>query len=265
MENNPRAVFERLFGDSDSTDPEGRLSVIRSQRSILDGVTEDMATFVTGLGPSDRAKLTQYLDAIRDVERRIEIAERQSNFDVPTFARPPGVPASFEEYAKLMIDLQVLAYQTDLTRVITFVMAREGPFGGRAYPELGIADLHHTLSHHQNNPATIDKLFQINVYHVKLFAYFLERLRSAPDGDGSLLDHTIMLYGGGLANANIHQHDNLPILLAGGGRSQIKGGRHIRYSERTPMTNLHLTVLDKLGIHVEKFSDSTGRLDLLSV
>jgi hypothetical protein len=265
MENNPRAVFERLFGDSDSTGRSDRVSLIRREQSVLDGVSRDMASVLTGLGSSDRAKLSEYFDAVRDVERRIQIAETQANSEVPTFERPAGVPASFEEYAKLMIDLQVLAYQTDLTRIITFAIGREGPYGGRAYPELGISELHHTLSHHQDDAAAIDKLFEINLYHSKLFAYFLEKLRSTPDGDGSLLDHTILLYGSGLSNGNIHQHDNLPILLAGGGRGDIKGGRHIKYSDGTPMTNLHLTLLDQLGIPLEKLGDSTGQLDLLSV
>ena len=265
VERNPRAVFERMFGDSDSTDRAGRLAVMRERRSILDGVTRAVASFLNDVGPSDRAKLSQYLDAIRDVERRIQIAEDQANREVPTFERPAGVPASFEEYAKLMIDLQVLAYQADLTRVITFAMGREGPYGSRAYPEIGISDLHHTLSHHQNNPVAIEKLSRINVYHMKLFAYFLERLRSTPDGDGSLLDHSIILGGSGLSNGNSHEHDNLPLLLAGGGRGQIKGGRHIRYPDETPMTNLHVAILDKLGLPVEKFGDSTGKLDLLSL
>ena len=164
-----------------------------------------------------------------------------------------------------MIDLEVLAYQTDLTRVITFMMGREGPDGTRAYPELGIADQHHTLSHHQGDVDKVDKLFQINLYHMKIFAYFLERLRATPDGDGSLLDHSILLYGSGLSNGNIHQHVNLPILMVGGGGGNLKGGRHIRYPDLTPMTNLFLTVLDKLGIPVDNLGDSTGKLDLLSV
>ena len=265
MENNPRAVFERMFGDSDSTDRAGRLAVMRENSSILDSVAKRVSSFVNDVGPSDRAKLSQYLDAIRDVERHIQIAEEQANREVPTFERPAGVSASFEEYAKLMIDLQVLAYQADLTRVISFVMGREGPYGGRGYPEIGIPDIHHTLSHHQNNPVAIEKLFRINVYHMKLFAYFLERLQSTPDGDGSLLDHSIMLYGSSLSNGNTHEHDNLPLLLAGGGRGQIKGGRHIRYPDDTPMTNLHVALLDKLGLPVEKLGDSTGKLGLLSL
>ena len=184
---------------------------------------------------------------------------------MPNLERPAGIPTSLEEYAKLMIDLQVLAYQTDLTRVVTFAFGREGPFAGRSYPELGISDMHHTLSHHQNNPVAVEKLFQINVYHAKLFGYLLEKMRSTPDGDGNLLDHSLILYGSGLSNGNIHELDNLPLLLAGGARGQIKGGRHVRYSDGTPMTNLHMTILEKLGFPVEKFGDSTGDLDLLSI
>ena len=265
MESSPRALFERLFGDNDSTDRAVRLARIQEQRSILDWVIEDASSFIKELGGSDRVKLTEYLDTIRDVERRIQIAENQSNREVPKLDRPSDVPVSYEDYAKLMIDLQVLAFKTDLTRVITFMMTREGGAGDRPYTEIGISDVHHTLSHHQNSAAAIDKLFQINVYHMKMFAYFLEKLRSTPDGDGNLLDHTMMTYGSGLENANIHQHSNLPLVLAGGGGGKIKGGRHIRYPDGTPMTNLHLALLDKLGIPMEKFGDSTGKLDLLSV
>ena len=265
MTNNPRAVFERLFGDVDSTDRAEQLARMRQERSILDGMTQRATVFLNKLDPGDRGKLNEYLDAIRDIERRIQIAEAQADRDVPKLDRPPGVPASFNEYAKLMIDLQVVAYQADLTRVITFMMGREGPTGGLAYPEIGIPDVHHNLSHHQNDPDKIEKLFRINIYNAKLFAYFLNRLQSVPDGDGTLLDHTILLYGSSMSNGNGHQHDNLPLLLAGGGRGQIKGGRHIRYPDKTPMTNLHLALLDKLGIPVEKLGDSTGELNLLSV
>src|SRR6266852_6368336 len=263
MEHNPRALFERLFGDSDTTDRTARLERIHERRSILDGITKLASPFMAEIGPSDRAKLTEYLDAIRDTERRIEIAEKQADREVPSVDRPAGTPASFEDYAKLMIDLQVLAYQTDLTRVITFAMEHEG--GGRAYPEIGIPDQHHTLSHHQNSGISIDKLVQIHRYHMKLFAYYLERLRSVPDGDGNLLDNMIVLYGSARSDGNSHLHENLPLLLVGGAGGRIKGGRHNRYPDLTPMTNLHLTVLDKLGVRVEKRGDRTGKLDLLSV
>jgi len=265
MEHNPRALFERLFGDSDNTDRASRLARIKDQRSILDGMTQRASRFTGELGAGDRAKLNEYLDAIRDTERRIQIAEKQADVELPSIERPAGTPASFEAYAKLMIDLQVLAFRTDLTRVITFAMEHEGGGGSRAYPEIGIPDQHHTLSHHQNSSPSIDKLFQIHRYHIKLFAYFLEKLRSVPDGDGNLLDNTILLYGSGLSDGNSHLHENLPMLLVGGAGGQIKGGRHIRYPDQTPMTNLHLTVLDKLGVPVEKLGDSTGKLDLLSV
>ena len=263
MEDRPRAVFERLFGDSDSTDPAVRLRRIKRDRSILDSVTAKAARLRGSLGPSDQAKLTEYLDAIRDVERRIQTAEEQSSRELPTLERPAGVPATFTEHAKLMFDLQVLAYQCDLTRVITFMLGRE--FGGRTYREIGIPDGHHSLTHHQYKQDKIDKVIQINIYHAKHFAYFLEKLRSTPDGDGSLLDHMVILYGGSLSDGNSHLHDNLPILLVGGGAGQIQGGRHIRYPKDTPMPNLLLTMLDMFRVPMESLGDSTGKLDLLSV
>jgi hypothetical protein len=262
MENRPRAVFERLFGDNDSTDPAVRLRQIQRDRSILDSVTEKVSTLLTGLGPTDRAKMTEYLDAIRDVERRIQLAEEQSARELPTLERPPGVPATFAAHAKLMYDLQVLAYQTDLTRVITFMTGRE--FGGRTYTEIDIPEGHHSLTHHQYKQDKIDKVIKINIYQAQHFAYFLERLRATPDGDGSLLDHMVILYGSSLSDGNLHWHDNLPILLLGGGGGQIKGGRHVRYPANTPMTNLLLTTLDMLQVPLERLGDSTGRLDLRS-
>jgi len=265
LENRPRALFERLFGDSDSTDRTERLNQIRENRSILDSLSVEVASFMKDMGAGDRNKIDEYLQAIRDIERRIQIAEEQANREVPQFDRPIGTPASFEEYAHLMMDLQVLAYQTDLTRVISLVMAREGPYGSRAYPEIGIADNHHTLSHHQNSIEAIAKLAQINAFHVKLFADYLEKLQATPDGDGTLLDHMVLLYGSGLCDGNIHQHYNLPLLLAGGAGGGLKGGRHLRYKEWTPMANLHLTILDKLGIPLDKLGDSDGKLDLLAV
>lgn len=263
MENRPRAVFERLFGDNDSTDPAVRLRQIRTDRSILDSVTQKVAHLLTGLGPTDRAKLTEYLDAVRDVERHIQMAEEQSSRELPTLERPPGVPSTFIEHARLMIDLQVLAFQTDMTRVITFMTGRE--FGGRTYREIGIPDGHHSLTHHQYKQEKIDKVIRINIYHAKLLAYYLEKLQSTPDGDGSLLDHMVILYGSSLSDGNLHWHDNLPILLAGGGAGRIQGGRHLRYPQDTPMPNLLLTMLDMLGVPVESLGDSTGKLDLLSV
>ncbi len=263
MENRPRVVFERLFGDSDSTDPAVRLRKIRTDRSILDSVTEKVSQLLTGLGPSDRSKLTEYLDAIRDVERGIQMAEEQSARELPTLERPAGVPATFTEHAKSMYDLQVLAYQTDMTRVITFMTGRE--FGGRTYPEIGIPEGHHPLTHHQYKQDKIDKVIKINIYQAKHFAYYLEKLRSTPDGDGSLLDHMVILYGGSLSDGNLHLHDNLPILLVGGGAGRIKGGRHVRVPKDTPMPNLLLSILDITGVHMDSLGDSNGKLDLVSV
>ena len=265
MEYNPRAMFERMFGDGDTTDSAARLARMQERHSILDSVSQDVSRLLTGIAPGDRGKLADYLDSIRDVEKRIQTAEEQASREVPTVERPVGVPAAFQDYNKLMCDLQVLAFQCDLTRVITFMIAREGPYNSRAYPEIGIPDEHHALSHHQDDPPKIAKLFQINVYHAKLFAYYLEKLKSTPDGDGSLLDHSIVLYGSALGNGNGHTHVDLPTMLLGGGAGQIKGGRHIRYSKDTPMTNLHLTILDKLGVPVDHLGDSTGKLELLSV
>lgn len=261
MESRPRAVFERLFGDTDNTDRVERLSLIRENRSILDSIADEVGSLTKQVGASDRTKIDEYLEAIRDVERRIQIAEGQTNREVPQFERPLGTPTSFRDYSRLMIDLQVLAFQTDLTRVITFVLGREGPYGSRAYTDIGIADTHHTLSHHQNSATAIDKLAKINLFHTQTLAYYFEKLKSTPDGDGNLLDHIMLLYGSGLANGNIHQHDNLPLLLAGG-VGGLKGGRHIRYKDGTPMANLLLTMLDKLGAPMEKFGDSNGKLDL---
>ena len=262
-EDQPRAVFERLFGDSDTTDPAARLSRIHRDRSLLDSMSEDVAHFQKGLGPNDRNKLNEYLDAIRDVERRIQLAEEQASREVPRLDRPAGIPDSFDDYAKLMFDLQVLAYQADMTRVITFMIAHE--LSVRTYPQIGVSDPHHPLSHHRGDAKMIEKVAQIDVYHVKLFAYFLDKLRSTADGDGSLLDHSMIVYGSGISDGNLHLHDNLPVLLVGGGAGKIKGGRHLRYPKDTPLGNLYLTVLDMLGIPIYTLGDSTGKLDLLPI
>jgi hypothetical protein len=259
MENRPRAVFERLFGDNDSTDPAVRLRQIQRDRSILDSVTNKISRLIVDLGPTDRAKLTEYVDAIRDVERRIQMAEEQSSRELPALTRPSGIPARFDEHARLMYDLQVLAYQTDMTRVITFMTGRE--FGGRTYTEIGIPEGHHSLTHHQYKQDKIDKVIQINIYQAEQFAYYLEKLRGTPDGDGSLLDHTLILYGSSLSDGNLHWHDNLPILLFGT-PGRMRGGRHLRYAENTPMTNLLLTMMDQLDVPIDSLGDSTGRLDL---
>ena len=263
MENRPRVVFERLFGDSDSTDPAVRLRRIQQDRSILDSVTDKVAHLMTGLDSGDRNKMTQYLDAVRDVERRIQIAEEQSSRELPTLDRPVGVPDTFGEHCKIMFDMQVLAYQTDLTRVITFMLGRE--FNHRTYGEIGIPDEFHGLTHHSYQQDKIDKVEQIDTYHSKMFAYFLDRLQSTPDGDGSLLDHMTILYGGSLSDGNLHLHENLPVALVGGGAGKLRGGRHIKYPGDTPMPNLLLTILDTVGVPLDKLGDSNGKLDLLSV
>jgi hypothetical protein len=262
MENDPRSVFERMFGDTDSTTREARLAQIRQDRSILDRLREDVARLSKTLGPADQRKLDQYLDAIRDVERRIQKAEARSSVELPHFDRPVGIPSTFDEHARLMFDLQVLAFQSDTTRVTTMMLARET--SQRPYPELGISDGHHGLSHHGGDKEKIDKVSKINAFHVTQFAYFLDKLKSTADGDGCLLDNSVVLYGCGLSDSNSHLHTDLPIIVAGGGGGTIKGGRHIRYPSGTPLTNLQLTLLDRLGVQLEKFGDSTGRVDQLS-
>ncbi len=259
MENNPRAVFERLFGDTGSTDPKARLSRIEQDRSILDSVTAELAHLQQSLGHGDRSKLNEYLDAIRDVERRIQKAEEQSGQELPLVAHPAGIPGTYDEHAKLLIDLQVLAYQCDLTRIITLMMGRE--FSGMTYPHIGVPDAHHPISHHQNQVEKVEKVAKINLYHVTLFAYLLEKLGATPDGDGSLLDHVTMMYGAGMADSNRHAPVDLPLILAGGGAGQLKNGRHIRYPGETPLANLHLTLLDKFGVQWDRLGDSTGKLD----
>ncbi|MBI3894422.1 MAG: DUF1552 domain-containing protein [Acidobacteria bacterium] len=263
MENHPRAVFERLFGDSDTTDRAERLAETQMRRSILDVMTQDVARLLRGIGPGDRDKVSQYLEAVRDVERRIQMAEEQSSRELPTVQRPAGIPATIEEHLKLLFDLQVLAFQCDLTRVISFMVGHES--STIAYLELGIADPHHPLTHHQGNPESIAKALKINIFHSRMFAYLLEKLRSTSDGDGSLLDHSMIVYGGGLSDGNLHLPTDLPILLMGGGSGQLKGSRHLTYPKGTPLMNLYLTLADKLGIPLEKLGDSTGKINLLSV
>ena len=263
VENHPRALFERLFGDSDGTSQEARSARIREKRSLLDFATRDVERLRMGLGPKDREKLSQYFDALRDVERRIERAEEQSSRDLPELDRPAGIPAKFEEHIHLLFDLLALAFQSDLTRVSTFMIGREQ--STMAYPQIGVPDPYHPLTHHQGDAEKIAKAAKINVYHSQLFSYFLEKLRSTPDGDGSLLDHSILLYGGGLGDGNMHFPNDLPIVLAGGGTGKIKGGRHLRYPSGTPLANLHLRLLEMAEVPVEKFGDSTGNLKLLPV
>ena len=258
MENNPRAVFERLFGDSGSTDPAVRKARLSRDASLLDSVTERAADLSRELGTADQAKLGQYLDAVRDIERRIQMAEAQSDRELPVVSQPAGIPGTIGEHAKLMFDLMALAYETDLTRVATFMLGRE--ITGRTYAEIGVPDAHHPISHHQRDPEKLAKLTKINQYHVQLFSEFMERLRTTPDGDGSLLDHSMIVYGAGMGDSNAHASTNLPILLAGGGAGT--GGRHVRYSEDTPLANLHLSLLDKMGVPLESLGHSDGRLPI---
>jgi hypothetical protein len=262
MEANPRAVFEHLFGGSDSTEREARLRGLRGDRSLLDSVAEELAGLRRTLGRGDRSKLAGYLDSVRDIERRIQIADTQSDRELPEVAQPAGIPAKFEDYAALMFDLMAVAYQADLTRVSTFLFGREKSV--RTFPEIGIADPHHPTSHHLNIPARLERLSKINTFHVQLLGRFLEKLRSTPDGDGSLLDHSMIIYGAGMSNSNAHIPSNLPVLLAGGGAGEVRGGRHVRLPADTPLANLHLTVLDKMGIAAERFADSTSGLNVLS-
>ncbi len=263
IENNPRALFERLFGDSDSTGPVARTARIREKQSLLDFAARDVERLRAGLGPEDRNKLGQYFDALRDVERRIERAEEQSAPDLPELDRPAGIPATFDEHIELMFDLLALAFQTDLTRVSTFMMGREQ--STMTFPQIGVPDSYHPLTHHQGDRAKIDRVAKINAYHSRLFAHFLETLRSTPDGDGSLLDHSIILYGGGFGDGNLHIPRDLPIVLAGGGGGALKGGRHLRYPSGTPLANLYLRLLEIAGAPVEEFGDSTGEPRLLAM
>jgi hypothetical protein len=261
MEHNPRVVFERLFGEGGTTTE--RLARLSEDRSILDAVREDMARLQQKLGPEDRGRMSQYLDAVREIERRIQRVEAQADeAELPeNLARPVGIPESFDEHARLMFDLQALAFQADITRVFTFLVGREQ--SAQSYPEIGVPDAHHATSHHQLDPAKLEQYAKINTYHVDLLSGFLQRLQSTPDGDGSLLDHSLILYGGGISDGDQHSHIDLPLVLAGGGGGQLQGGRHVRYPTDTPMANLLVSMLDKAGVApAEQFGDSTGQLDL---
>ncbi len=263
MEVSPRAVFERLFGDGDSTDPAARIKQMNEDRSILDFVREDVSTLKPGLGARDKSKLEEYLDGIRDIERRIQKAEQQSaTLKMPVMEKPTSIPDEFEDHAKLMSDLMVIAFQTDMTRVVSFMMAREG--SNRSYRSIGVADGHHSVTHHQNDPEKIAKTMKIDELHVRSFAYLIDRMKSTPDGDGSLLDHSLLLYGSSISDGNAHTHHDLPLVLAGGGGGQLKGGRHIRYAPETPMNNLLVSMLDKAGVPTEHLGDSTGTLTQLT-
>jgi hypothetical protein len=258
MENDPRELFERLFGES-GADPAKRKSQNEEDRSLLDSVTDKITTLRRKLGPTDSLKLTEYLDGVREVEQRIQKAEKQNTKQVSLIEHPAGIPDTFPEHAKLMFDLMTLAYQADLTRIITFMLGRE--FNSRTYPELDIHDGHHAISHHQNDPVKLAELVKINTLHVQLFTHYLEKLRSTRDGDGSLLEHMMLIYGGGMSDGDKHWPLDLPVLLIGSGAGTIKPGRHIRFKDGLPLGNLHLSLLDRLGVHIDKLGDSNGRCE----
>ncbi len=261
-EAHPRKVFGRLFGEGS---PEERSRTLKKKASMLDRVKSDISRLQRELGSGDRSKVDQYLNSVREVERRIQIAEAGgAEKPTPDMERPVGVPAAYADHVRLMFDLQVLALQADITRVITLQLAREG--STRSYNEIGVSEPHHPLTHHGNDQDKIAKVAKINEYHVSLFGYLLEKLKTTPDGDGSLLDHSMYMYGSGMGDPNLHDHINLPILVAGGGAGRLKGGRHIRYADRTPLANLHLTLLEKAGVRMDSFADSKGKVEeLLSI
>jgi len=260
MEWNPRAVFERLFGDSGSTDWKAREARLRQRKSILDSVAEKLASIKSDLGAGDRTKVDEYVEAVRDVERRIQRAEEQSDVALPAVEQPQGAPPVFEDHLALMLDLQLLALQSDLTRVMTFMIGKEQ--SARPYPQIGVPEAHHPLSHHNDIPELIAHMSKINRYHVELFSKYLAKLRATPDGDGTLLDHVTILYGSGISNSTRHSGDNLPLLVVGGGSGTLKGGRHLAYSNQPTMANLLVTLMDKMGTPVEKIGGSTGKLPL---
>jgi len=263
IENDPRAVFERLFGTTGSTDPEARLARIRRDRTILDLVGDELGDLERTLGPADRLKLDEFLASVSDIERRINMAEQQNTRELPVVDQPVGVPSDYAEHAKLMMDLLALAFQTDLTRISTFMLARE--VSGHAYPEIGVSDSHHPLSHHQDEPAKLERLHKINEYHFQQFAHLVKTLATTPEGDGMMLDASLFLYGTGISDSNTHFHDDLPIALIGGKATGIKGGRYVRYAQGTPLANLHLSILERLGTPAEALGDSTGKLKRLSL
>jgi len=261
-ETNPRLAFERLFGDADNADPAARAQRARERTSILDVVAARSRELMGQLGPGDRRKLDEYQYAVREIERQIQRAETDTRQVAPPIERPSGIPETFAEYLKLMYELQVIAFQADLTRVATLMVGREGSL--QSYPEIGVPDPHHPLTHHQNNPEWVEKVTRINVHHMELFAHFVSRLKATPDGDGTLLDHSMVVYGSAIADGNKHTHEALPVLLAGRGGGGIKSGRHVVYAKQTPLTNLYLTLLDRMGVRPETIGDSTGRVEHLS-
>ena len=261
-ENNPRVLFQRMFGSSDSTDSRVRAARLHQDRSLLDSVSDRVNELQRKLGAADNRKMDDYLASLRDVERRIQKAEEQSAKKLPDVVQPAGIPDNFEDHVRLLYDLKVLAYQSDITRVITFMYGREQT--GRPYPQIGVPDPHHPVTHHQNDPVKMDKCVKIQRYHINLFADYLEKLRNTPDGDGSLLDHAIIMFGSGISNSDRHTHGPLPTVIVGGGSGTLKGGRHLVVPEHTPLTNLQVTLLDKLGVPTEKLGDSNGRLSAVS-
>ena len=260
MDWNPRTVFEKLFGDSGSTDRSAREKRLQQHKSILDSVNGKLASLKQELGPQDQVKVNEYTDAVRDVERRIQMAERQSAIELPALEQPPGAPPVFEDHLALMMDLKVLALQSDLTRVISFMISKEQ--SPRPYPQIGVPEAHHPLSHHSNIPELVEKMSKINRYHVQLFSQYLAKLKATPDGDGSLLDHIIILYGAGISNSNAHSGENLPQMLVGGGSGRLKGGRHLKYSNKPSQANLLMTIMDKMDYPVDKVGGSTGKLPI---
>jgi hypothetical protein len=256
MEINPRVVFDRLFGEGGTATE--RLERMQEDSSILDGVTQKLQRLQGKLGPGDRTRVSEYVENVREIERRIQLTEKQNSSRLTLPESPVGVPESYEEHVKLLFDLQALAYQADLTRVSTFMLARE--LSSRTYPQVGVSDPHHPVSHHQNDPIKLDKLVKIQTYHISLLAYFLQKLKSTQDGQGTLLDHTLLMYGSCMCNSNNHDHGPLPTLLAGGAAGRLQGGRHLKYPENTPMSNLLLTLLDKMDVRIDKVGDSTDRL-----
>ena len=257
-EAHPRLVFERLFGEGGSLAE--RRAALKSRASLLDSFNDDIARLKGSVGTADRARVDQYLDSIREVERQIQRAEAAASDNLlPDLDRPVGVPQSFGDHAKLMFDLQALAFQADITRVVTFQLTRE--LSNRTYPEIGVPDPHHPTSHHGGDPEKVAKIAKINTFHVSLFAEFLQKLKATPEGDGTLLDNTVYLYGSGMGNPSLHDHVNLPILVAGGAATGMRGGRHIRYENGTSLGNLHLTLLDRVGVHLDTFGDSDGKVE----
>ncbi len=263
MEGQPRAVFERLFGASRSTDAQTRRAYLVKNRSILDSLSQEIGGLSRTLGPTDRKRLTDYLDSVRDAEQRIQKAESQLANALPVVDRPSGFPSSYQEYARLMLDLLALSYQIDKTRVASFMFGRE--LSLRTFPEIGVPDPHHPVSHHSNDPEKLEKQAKINIFHLQLFTSFLQKLQATPDGDGSLLDHSLLLYGSGMSNSDQHSPYDLPLVLFPGRAFGIAGGRHLRFPQGTPVTNLHLTILERMDVRMDRLGDSSGALNLASL